>query len=88
MKNIEERLNIVIMDKDELEQLYKDRLDFGFDSIYFRYASAIDELAKYKDKYEHKQYGDFKSWADSQKMHFYMTLEQLVHAHKDNNEKE
>lgn len=78
------KMNVTMIRNEELEQIRKDRLDFGFDSIYFRYASVIDELAKYKlfeqDHYKDKQYWD--KWADNQKMHFYMILEQLVHAHE------
>ena len=64
MQNIKEKLNVTMVDKDELRQLYKDRLDFGFDSIYFRYASAVDELAQYKmldnsnRHYKDKEYWD------------------------------
>lgn len=85
MKNTEEKLNVTIVDKDELKQLCKDRLDFGFDSIYFRYASTIDELAQYKmldssnRHYKDKEYWD--GWANNHKGHFYTVLEQLTHAH-------
>lgn len=80
------KLNIAIADKEEIEQVYKDRLDFGFDSIYFRYACAIEELSRYKmgektnPHYNDKGYWD--RWANDKKMHFYTTLEQLTHAHK------
>lgn len=85
MKNTEEKLNVTIVDKDELKQLCKDRLDFGFDSIYFRYASTVDELAQYKmldssnRHYKDKEYWD--EWANNHKGHFYTVLEQLTHAH-------
>ena len=36
-------------DIKELDQIKKDRLDFGFDSIYFRYSEAIEELSWYKE---------------------------------------
>lgn len=87
MKNIEKELNVTLVDKDELKQIYKDRLDFGFDSIYFRYASAVDELARYKmmdgsnSHYKDKDYWD--RWANNNKMHFYGVLEQLTHAHEE-----
>jgi hypothetical protein len=72
-------LNVTIINKDELNKLIKDRLDFGFDSIYFRYAIAIDELAELKEK--KSSAFDRKRWANNQKMHFYQTLEQLLNAH-------
>ena len=41
MTDLEKKLNVTMVDKDELRQVCKDRLDFGFDSIYFRYASIV-----------------------------------------------
>ena len=79
-KNIAEKLNRTVVNRDELNRVLKDRLDFGFDSIYFRYAIVIDELAKYKEREKHQ---DMEHWANAQKMHFYNTLEKLVHAHED-----
>jgi hypothetical protein len=76
--------------KQKLTQIEKDRLDFGFDSIYFRYAEVVDELGWMKLK-EERQNGnlnfDRKRWADGKKMHFYNCLEQLLRAHEgDNND--
>lgn len=67
-----------------VEKLKKDRLDFGFDSIYFRYSEAIEELSYYKEKEAHKEctHFDRKYWADGRKMHFYNCLEQLLQTHK------
>lgn len=31
-----DKLNKVSIDRDQLNEICKDRLDFGFDSIYFR----------------------------------------------------
>ena len=72
--------------KKDFEKILQERLDFGFDSIYFRYAIAIDELALYKEKESFKEGKDFnkKLWADCQKQHFYNTLEQLTRAHQKN----
>ena len=47
IKEILERAEVVV-DRKELDKIVKDRLDFGFDSIYFRYAEVCDELAVYK----------------------------------------
>ena len=76
-----EKLNKVYVDLDELNRVCKDRLDFGFDSIYFRFAEVCDELAVYKARVEHTDPIDEKRRMNSRKQHFYMTLEQLVHAH-------
>lgn len=87
MTDLEKKLNVTMVDKDELRQVCKDRLDFGFDSIYFRYASIVDELTQYKmldnsnSHYKDKDYWD--RWANNHKMHFYMVLEQLTHAHEE-----
>ena len=76
-----EKLNKVYVDRDELNRVCKDRLDFGFDSIYFRFAEVCDELAVYTAGVEHTDPIDEKRRMNSRKQHFYMTLEQLVHAH-------
>ena len=73
--------NIKIITKEDYEKLCKDRMDFGFDSIYFRYAIAIDELRELKEKVEGRSY---YTWAQQSKGRFYKTLEQLVQAHKEN----
>lgn len=85
-RDLEKKLNITMVDKDELRQVCKDRLDFGFDSIYFRYASVIDELSRHKmlEPTCHRNDKDYwEKWANNQKMHFYMVLEQLTHAHEE-----
>ena len=67
----EENPNVTIS-KEEHQKLITERLAFGFDSIYFRYAAVVDELAHYKKD---------SSWANCQKMHFWHVLEQLTGAH-------
>ena len=47
-ERIKEVLNQVYKDRNALNQLAKDRMDFAFDSIYFRYAIVRDELAQMK----------------------------------------
>lgn len=85
-QKIKEKLNnIVYVDHNELNCICKDRLDFGFDSIYFRYAEVCDELAVYKAMIEHTDPIDERRRMNSRKMHFYNTLEQLVHAHEETN---
>ena len=77
----EEDPNVTIS-KEEHQKLVTDRLAFGFDSIYFRYAAAVDELARYKAKDPANIGKDFLNWASCQKMHFYHVLEQLTGAHE------
>ena len=88
-KNIEEFFNDkAILSEEEYNALTKDRLDFGFDSIYFRYAEICDELAMYKsllNKTTAIEESKHMSW---RKRHFYETLEQLVHAHPNRNQEE
>lgn len=76
----EEDPNVTIS-KEEHQKLVTERLAFGFDSIYFRYAAVIDELARYKAKDPANAGKDFSNWANCQKMHFYNVLEQLTGAH-------
>lgn len=82
-----ERLNKVYVDRDELNQICKDRLDFGFDSIYFRFAEVCDELAVYKSIVDHVSAIDARKRMDGRKAHFYQALEQLLHAHDQEDDK-
>lgn len=84
-KRIKSILNIAYTDTDTLNQIVKDRLDFGFDSIYFRYAEVCDELAVYKAALERTNPVEERKNMNCRKMHFYETLEQLVHAHEEVN---
>ena len=80
-KKIKEKLNVVTLSNEDFDKLCKDRLDFGFDSIYFRYAEALDELAMYQAIIEKIDPIQARKKLIHRKMHFYNTLEQLVHAH-------
>lgn len=82
-KKIKEILDTSIVSNDTLNQLIKDRIDFGFDSIYFRYAEVCDELAMYKAIVEHTNPIQEKKNMFHQKMHFYEALEQLLQAHEE-----
>lgn len=83
-KRIKEKLGTAHLDiTNTLNQMAKDRLDFGFDSIYFRYAEVCDELAAYKSAYERTNPVEERRHMNGRKMHFYETLEQLVHAHEE-----
>ena len=86
-KHIKETLNQTRIDKDTYNQILKDRLDFGFDSIYFRYSEAIEELGYYKEReaYRSNEHFDRKNFCNTRKNHFYRCLEQLLQAHQENN---
>ena len=80
-KTIKKVLDVSTIPNDMLNQLIKDRLDFGFDSIYFRYAEVCDELAMYKAIVEHTNPIQEKKNMFHQKIHFYEAFEQLLQAH-------
>ena len=82
-KRIKEKLDVTHVSKTELDTLLNDRLDFGFDSIYFRYAEVCDELAMYKAKYNNTNPIEERKQMNNRKMHFYEALEQLLRAHKE-----
>lgn len=84
-KRIKEKLALVNMTNEDYKTLVKDRIDFGFDSIYFRYAELCDELAAYQAHYEHINPIQARKNLNFKKMHFYNALEQLTQAHKDDN---
>lgn len=85
-KSLKEKLDIVRLPREDFDELAKDRLDFGFDSIYFRYAEICDELAAYMSRADHIDPVDARRRMNGRKQHFYMTLEQLVHAHPKEDE--
>jgi hypothetical protein len=88
-KNIEEFFNDkAVLSEEEYNALAKDRLAFGFDSIYFRYAEVCDELAMYKSLANRTPAIEESKHMSWRKRHFYEALEQLVHAHPDRNQEE
>ena len=80
-KNLKDKLDVVTLNREDFNTICKDRLDFGFDSIYFRYAEALDELAAYKAIVERIDPVQARKQLSYRKQHFYMALEQLLHAH-------
>ncbi len=82
-------VDVDVTNLDVFERIAKDRLDFGFDSIYFRYAEVVEELSYYKEKEAHREgtHFDRKHWANGQKMHFYNCLEQLLQCHQPKEDK-
>ena len=87
-KRIKEKLERkeIVVDRKELDKVVKDRLDFGFDSIYFRYAEVCDELATYQSVVDHVPAHEARKRMNGRKMHFYQALEQLVQAHPEREE--
>jgi hypothetical protein len=86
-KRIKEKIDVVTLSREDFNTVCKDRLDFGFDSIYFRYSEAIDELAAYKALVNHSDPVKERQHLSHRKMHFYNALEQLVHAHDQEEDK-
>ena len=84
-KEIKEKLNTARVDSTTLNKILKDRIDFGFDSIYFRYSELVEELSWHKEIEARRQNEHFNrgAWCTSKRMHFYECLEQFVHAHQD-----
>ena len=81
MKDSTKASDMVVVEKKDIQTLLQDKLDFGFDSIYFRYATLCDELADYKAYVNHTDVLTERKHMNHIKMHFYNALEQLVHAH-------
>ena len=81
MKELANATDMVVVEKKDVQALMKDRLDFGFDSLYFRYAELCDELAAYMSRLNGTDPVKEMRTMNHRKMHFYHTLEQLVHAH-------
>ena len=84
LKRMKYKLDLVSIHRDDYNMILKDRLDFGFDSIYFRYSEAIEELSWFKEREALKNGRDFdrRRWCDTKRQHFYGALEQLLHAHE------
>ena len=74
------------VNRDEIHTIAKERLNFGFDSLYFRYAAAIIELSFYKEaeaKRNGEVYFNRNTWVNAHLEHYYKALEQLTHAHAE-----
>lgn len=82
-REIREKLSKATIDTNIYNKVIKDRLDFGFDSIYFRYAEVCDELAAYRAKVNHSDPIEERRGMNGRKMHFYEALEQLLMAHSE-----
>lgn len=88
-KDMYDKMSVMVISKDDYEKIIKDRMDFGFDSIYSRYAEACDELAAYKARVHGTDPIKERSYMNGRKQHFYEALEQLlmVHEKEDKNNK-
>lgn len=76
-----------IVEVQDIDKIAKDRLDFGFDSIFFRYSELCDELAMYKASINHTDPIKERTHMNWRKMHFYEALEQLTNAHEEERKK-
>lgn len=81
-KDMYDKMNVMVISKDDYEKITKDRIDFGFDSIYFRYAEVCDELAIYKAKVYGSDPTKERNYMNGRKQHFYEALEQLLMIHE------
>lgn len=87
MKDLAKASDMVVVEKKDVQTLLQDRLDFGFDSLYFRYAELCDELAAYMSRLNGTDPVKEMRAMAGRKQHFYKTLEQLVHAHDQEEKK-
>ena len=87
IKDLAKASDMIVVEKKDIQTLLQDRLDFGFDSLYFRYAELCDELAAYKSRLNGTDPVKEMCAMAGRKQHFYKTLEQLVHAHDQEEKK-
>lgn len=85
VEELKNKLDVTVINKDQLNKILLERINFAFDSLYFRYAMAIKELGEYKEKAALREGKNFsrKSWEDGQCMHFYKVLEEILEAHAE-----
>lgn len=84
-EELKNKLDVTVINRDQLNKILFERLNFAFDSLYFRYAMAIKELSEYKEREALKEGRHFsrKNWEESQCMHFYKVLEEILEAHAE-----
>lgn len=49
-EELKNKLDVTVINRDQLNKILLERINFAFDSLYFRYAMAIKELGEYKEK--------------------------------------
>ena len=84
-EELKNKLDVTVINRDQLNKILLERLNFAFDSLYFRYAMAIKELGEYKEREALKEGRHFsrKNWEEDQCMHFYKVLEEILEAHAE-----
>ena len=87
IKKILEKLNVTTVNNDIWNRILSERLNYAFDSLYFRFALAIKELGEYKQKEAVANNEKFlrKKWESAQMMNFHQTLEKLSENYKKEN---
>ena len=86
-EKILEKLNVTTVNNDIWNRILSERLNYAFDSLYFRFALAIKELGEYKQKEAVANNEKFlrKKWESAQMMNFHQTLEKLSENYKKEN---
>lgn len=87
MSDIKGKLNVTTVNNDIWNKILIERLNYAFDSLYFRFALAIKELGEYKQKEAVANNEKFlrKKWESAQMMNFHQTLEELSENYKKEN---
>ncbi len=49
-EELKNKLDVTVINRDQLNKILLERINFAFDSLYFRYAMAIKELGEYKER--------------------------------------
>lgn len=84
-EELKNKLDVIVINRDQLNKILLERINFAFDSLYFRYAMAIKELGEYKEREALKEGRHFsrKTWEDGQYMLFYNVLKEILEAHAE-----
>lgn len=87
-KEMLEKLNVTTINNDLWNKVLIKRLNYAFDSLYFRFALAIKELGEYMQKEAIANNENFlrKKWEKAQMMSFQQTLEELLEGYKKGND--
>ena len=86
-KVLEKLNNVTIIDNDLWNKILSERLNYAFDSLYFRFALAIKELGWYiqKEAITNNEKFDRKKWECTQLKSFNYILEELSENYKKEN---
>ena len=90
-RKIKDRLNVVQVDRDELNKLIDERNDWGYDALCMRFEQIVNELVYYKatsqEAKEKGHYGDipyYKQYYGSHIVRFFQELDSFVGGLHDN----